>query len=425
MRRGAGAILLCAGLLLLGAVPTPAQPASGDLVLADASSLVLGTVLCRQPGGAVSTVYGGFPGYFPNWISMTADNSSLLVPFVNSQTLDTGFVAQVSPAGVLGVLKTLGNDIRFSNGHELDGDGTFLHAGQAGVLFRLDPVRLILSTLTKTAPALNGVAVDRDDGSCLGVIFPVSGPVHAGSLVRFEPATAALTTLLAADPRISRPSGLLHDPATGDLIVARFDAPGVVRVNAATLAVTTLWTQPDVNAIAPTPRGTFLVATPTDAREIDAGGTVLRTMIFPALLYLTGIAEYGDRRIAMQGAALPGRTVQVEIHTARSSDAHRVYVLAASLATRPDAAGPFATGERVNLAADALFFASLTGTLGSIFRGFVGTLDGQAQAQASVHIPATVPAGLNLPIHIGGIVLAPGTPGGVSTVLPSATFVLR
>jgi hypothetical protein len=424
MRRAA-LIPLSAALLALAVAGGPAQPVSGDLVLVDARSTTLGMVFRRDSMGALSTLYAGFPGYFPNWISMAADNSAVLVPFADGQSFDDGFITRVSSTGVLSVLKTIGNDIGFSNGHEPDGSGSVINAGQFGVLFRLDPVLLILTVLAKVPPTLNEVAVNRDDGSYLGVVFPFTGPTFPGSLLRFDPATAGLTTLIQADPRISRPSGLVHDPATGDYLVSRFDAPGVVRVNPITLAVATLWAQPLVNAIAPTPRNTWLVATETDAREIDGNGAVIRTITFPTLLRIMGIAEYGDRRIATFGEALPGRSVRVDVNTARSGDANRVYVLAASLATRPDALGPLPTGEVLNLAADTLFFATAANALPAIFSGFLGTLDSQSHAQAAVNIPAAVPAGLNLPVHIGGIVLDGGAPGGVSTVLPSVTIVLR
>ena len=64
-------------------------------------------------------------------------------------------------------------------------------------------------------------------------------------------------------------------------------------------------------------------------------------------------------------------------------------------------------------------------TLPGIFSGFQGALDVQARAQARVHIPASVPSRLNLPVHAGGVVLEPAAPGGVTTVLSSNTVVLR
>ena len=413
------------GLLVLAGTGDT-QPVSGDLILADARSASQGQVLGYCPTTRVlTTLSTGFAGYFPNWIAVDADNQALLVPFVDGQTYLSGFLARIYANGSLHLLKLTATDIGFSNSQVPAGDGTDIHAGNQGVLFRFDPTTLALTTLGLVPPALNAVGMDRDRGTILCLIFPPSPATGPGSILGFDPVSAAFTTLVAASTAISRPSAVVQDPATGDHVIARFDQPALVRMNPVTFAVTTLWPSTGANALTLTPRNTFLVATETDVREIDGQGTVLKTHTFPSILRLTGVAEYGSRRVALSGAAIPGSTVAIHLQSDQASDAGKSYVLAMSLATRPSVGGTFPNGEVLNLAPDTLFLVTVQNVLPHIFVGFQGVLDAQASAQAAVHLPAALPGGQNLPLHVGGVVVDPAAPAGISTVFSSVTTVLR
>jgi len=414
-------------LISLAALPSPtaAQPVSGDLVIADSFNSSLGRVYGRAPAGQLTTIYSGFTGFFPNWISMASDNTRMYVPFVQSSTYTSGLLAYVSSTGLLSLLKNIGQDIGFSNGHEPYSTAGFINAGHRGALFQFDPSTLDLTTLTSLPQVLNEVAVDRDDGTLLGAIFAPTNPSLVGSLLRFDVGTSSVTTLINVSPAISRPSGLVFDPATGDYILSRFDAPGLLRIDGTTLAVSTLWNGPLANALALSPRNTFYMATETDIREFDGGGTIVNTFTFPIQVRIMGVAEYADRRVSVSGVPAPGGTVTVDVASGKPSDAGKSYALAVSFSTRPDAVGPFPNGEVMNLAADPLFFASATDSLPFIFAGFRGVLDAQARGQAQIHIPSTIPPGLDLALHVGGIVVDAAAPGSVSTVLSSVTFVLR
>jgi hypothetical protein len=122
------------------------------------------------------------------------------------------------------------------------------------------------------------------------------------------------------------------------------------------------------------------------------------------------------------GASVAGATVAISLQSPRPSDAGKIYALGLSLSTRP-AVGTFASGEVLNLAGDTLLAVTAANTLPGIFSGFQDALDVQSRAQARVHIPASVPSRLNLPVHAGGVVLDPAVPGGVTTVLSSNTVV--
>jgi len=411
--------------LVVHPAPTAAQPVSGDLVIADAQNRNLGRVYSRAPGGQLTTIYSGFTGFFPNWISMAADNVQMYVPFVQTSSYTAGLLTHISPNGLLALLKNIGQDIRFSNGHEPYSTSGYVNAGNQGALFLFDPTTLNLTTLTSLPPALNEVAVDREDGGILGAIYAPTVPSLFGSLLKFDLATSSITTLLNASLAISRPTGLVYDPATGDYILSRIDAPALMRINRTTLGITTLWTGFPANALALSPRNTFYVAGPIEVREFDGNGTIVNTFTFPVPVDLMGVAEYADRRVSVSGTPVPGGTVTVDVMPGKASDAGKSYALAMSLSTHPDAVGSFPNGEFMNLAADPLFFVTAANALPSIFVDFRGVLDSAARAQAQINIPSTIPSTLDLPLHVGGIVIDPAAPGGVSTVLTSVTFLLR
>jgi hypothetical protein len=113
------------------------------------------------------------------------------------------------------------------------------------------------------------------------------------------------------------------------------------------------------------------------------------------------------------------------VRSGKPADAGRAYYLGASLGTRPAVAPRFANGEVLNLAADPLLLVTVTDQLPQVFVNFRGTLDPNAEAQAWINIPAGIPRLLNLPVHVGGVVVDPQAPGGVVTVLSSVTFVVR
>ncbi len=401
------------------------QPTSGNLILSDASSFTGGPLFYSPSTGVLNTLTTGLPGYFPNSVTMNADNSALFVPFVEGTSLSKSYLATVTSGGAVTTLKALSSTFRFTNGHVLAPDGTFINAGQMGHLLRFDPTSNQLTTLANIGIPLNDVALNRDIGTLLAVVFPPLPAPAPGSLIQFDPASASISTFLASSSLISDPSGVVQDPTTGDYIVSRFQAPGLVRIDDTSLAVSTLWTGAKANALALTPRNTFLVATETDVREITGGSAVIKTYTYsPRKLLFTGVEEYGSRRITTSGPATPGTTMTLTLSSPRPSDAGKIYVLGLSFSTRP-ALGTFAGGEVLNLAADTLLAVTVANTLPAIFSGFQGALDGQARGQAAVHIPAAMPPGLNLPVHAGGVVLDPGAPGGVSTVLSSVTVVLR
>ena len=418
-------VIQVVGAVLLVQAAVRGQPTSGNLILSDAASSTGGPLLYSPGTGVLHTLTTGLPGYFPNAVTMSADNSALFVPFVKGSGFNSCYLARVTSGGAVTTLKFLSSTLRFTNGHVLAPDGSFINAGQMGHLLRFDPATNQLTTLANIQVPLNDVALNRDLGTLLAVVFPPLPAPAPGSLIQFDPAFASMTTLLAATSLISDPSGVVQDPATGDFILSRFQAPGLVRIDATSLAVSTLWTGAKANALALTPRGTFLVATETDVREITGAAAVLKTYTYGSRkLLFTGVEEYGSRRIATSGPATPGTTLTLKLSSPRPSDASKIYVLGLSFSTRP-AIGSFAGGEVLNLAADTLLTVTAANILPAIFSGFQGALDGQARAQAAVHIPAAVPAGMNLPVHAGGVVLDPGAPGGVSTVLTSVTVVLR
>jgi len=422
MKRFLQPVLVLNTALLLATL-VRAQPVSGDLVISDSLIPSRGLLLYRTGTGALNTYYSGFAGLFPNAITMAPDNSAVFVPFVEGVQYTSGMLAAVTPAGGISTLALMGSSSRFSNGQAMDGDGAFINAGQTGALLRLDPSTFTLATLASVSGSLNDVTLDRDRGTYVAIIYPYTLPYN-GSLIEYDPATAAVTTLLAGSALISYPSGVVQDPTTGDFLISRFLAPGLVRIDAVTKAVSTVWNQKNANALSITPRNTFLCATETTIQEIDGGGAVLQTYSLSASLRITGVGEYGSRRVTTSGTPTPGNTLLIAVHSGKTSDSGKSYYLGMSFSTRP-AVGIFPNGEVLNLATDDLFFTTTSNSLPHIFINFQGVLDSTGSAQAAVIIPALLPSGLNIPLHVGGVVADPAAPGRVSTVLTSTTFTLR
>ncbi len=417
-----------AALALLVAVCTIGSPgvqstgaqSFGDLLVADGSTISQGVVLRRDAGGTVTTWFRGLSGYFPNWITMAGDNERVTVALADSTQFITGAHTLVTPAGVVSTVQFYSSSLGFPNGQARDGDGSTYSAHQSGLLTRYDPLLQSFGTVGIAGPALNAIAIDRERARVLGVVFPSSTP-FPGSIVRYSPANGSMTTLLSQSTLISQPTGIAVDPKSGDLVVARLDAPGLLRFDPIRRTLQTLNTMAGLNGLVVSTRNTFLVPAGPSVIEFATDGTVLNTFAFPGKA-ISSVLEYGSRRIAPSGTGLPG-TVHTIAVTAPATDANRSYYLGASLGVRP----PIATfgGEPLNLAADTLLALSIGGGLPGVFQRFAGVLDASGHATAAIAIPASLPAGLDLPIHVGGIVADPAAPNGVSTVLTSSTFAIR
>lgn len=405
--------------VLLAGGSTGAQ-AFGDLLVADGSTISRGVVLRRDTGGIVTTWFPGLLGYFPNWITMAGDNERVTVALADGNQFLTGAHTLVTPAGAVSTVQFYSSSLGFPNGQARDGDGSTYAAHQSGLITRYDPLLQSFATVGFTGTALNAISIDRERGRVLGVVFPSTTP-FPGSIVQYSPATGSVTTLLAQSALISRPTGIGVDPTSGDIVLTRLDTPGLLRFDARRRTLQTLNTMGGLNGLVVSTRNTFLVPNGPNVTEFAPDGTVLNTFAFAGKA-LASVLEYGSRRISPSGTGVPGSVHTIAV-TAPSTDANRSYYLGASLGVRP----PVATfgGEPLNIAADPLLALSIGGTLPGVFQQFAGVLDANGRATAAIAIPGSLPAGLNLPVHVGGIVADPGAPNGVSTVLTASSFAIR
>lgn len=415
----AASIVLLA-LLLPGRAPRlAAQPVVGDLLIADATTATAGRILRRDAAGSFSTLVT-FRNAFPNWITMADDNATIAATLVDGTTYASGLLARATPGGVVTTIVAHSASLSFGNGHAFEGDGSVITAHNGGVLSRYDAALQSLTPIGFAPSLLNNLASIRSTGDYALVSFGSSMP-FPGSLTTFDPRRGRLTTLLGASPLISRPSDVAYDVATDELLIARFDAPGVLRFNATTRALTTVWSGANANTVVPTARRTFLVLDGANVHEITGSGVVQRTVALPNL-QPTSVAEWGDRGIFLAGVPMAGSAIAIRVQSPRPSDANKAYLLGASLRLRP-AIGTFG-GETLYLAIDDILVASTLGTLPQVFQNFAGVLDGNARATATLVLPPQIGTGWNLPVHVGGVVLDPNAPTGVTTVLASRTFVL-
>jgi len=148
---------------------------------------------------------------------------------------------------------------------------------------------------------------------------------------------------------------------------------------------------------------------PNEVQEVDLSNPVKpvlgRKGTWP-FAQVGPIVSYGE--LHARGVAVPGGSLWIQVASPR--DAGKVYVLAASTATRPG----IPIGQRtIPLNVDALFSASLS--LPGIFSGFTGRLSSAGQALAGIHVPKVL-ALRGVGFHVAGVVLDASAPFGINTV---------
>jgi len=397
------------GFLLLAAVASTgiAQPGSGDLIVA-----------CMPPGhglyrvaesGKTEAILSSAAYLFPNAVSMWPDNHDLAVAIADPGTsYRTNPLLRVGPGGLALTIALIQpgppNDLAVSE----NGSLLVFPASQNAVLeVTLDGSRV--STLaTLPAGALNAGVVAPDDGRLLlgaywhlpqGGVFAAAGP-------------GAVTTLVWG---IGRISGLAPDRVRGDVVVTRFDDPGVLRLDRSGRA-TTLLRFPGANTVAVDSDGSLWIAGGNALARVSASGVPLRTIGLPGIA--TDLEIYGRRILSGEGPAAAGGRYRLSIHSLRPADGGRPYVLAASTALRPSIA--IGDGRRLAIGPSPLLPLSVAGWI-PFFHGFQGVLDPFGRATAAIDIPYGL-SGLR--IHVAGVILDPGK-NRVSTVLNTISFTVR
>ncbi len=156
------------------------------------------------------------------------------------------------------------------------------------------------------------------------------------------------------------------------------------------------------------------------------GYTRSTTPSFPAVvgpdLTFNG-GQIGDAFVAkleqvvldVNGTPRPGRIVALDMIA--SGDAGRAYQVATALNT-----GRIAIGSRtIGLAPDPLFVATISGTLGQVFRNYSGTIGSAGRASASIRIPPST-ALIGVDFHSAFVTFDTAAPFGVQSVSNVRSF---
>ncbi len=292
---------------------------------------------------------------------------------------------------------------------------------------------------TFTDGAAGGIAVDQNESMILA-------QTTANRLIRIaaDGSTSTLTSFLAA---WGGPTAICRDGDTGHFIVG-FSDGRIAEVNRQTGYKKTITTGLGaVAGVAYVPiSGRYVVATPSGIKFVKRDGTVSGTLFYPdlggiavdprsswiyaierttGLLHTVlpsgtplapkgvakrnyrGIAIWGTRQVALKTSGVAGTTAEISLDFRRSQRAN--YCVALSFANRPG----IVIGNvwnRINLAADPLFFLTVCGGLPGATTGFAGKTSIGGLAKASFEIPA-LPVGTRL--YVGAAAVNGSLTGGL------------
>ena len=454
------------------------QPKDGDLVVCQFNDLTAaartygpGSIMSIDPNtGKVLTFATRFTmvgtlSVGPNWVEMASDNTNFMVAGIPSGSSPTvlgngNYFFSVSNTGT--VLKTLVADTtppattgEYVNAFDLDYDGTWILAG-GNSLYAFNELSMTYSTLwTLATPAgtHNAFVIDRAPGGPDYVMGKFNISTSTSPCLLAVDRTGHVGTLSVGGP--SYVSGLRIDRMTGDYISSGFGTNaaggGGEYMRTSQKGVLTTLNFPTTATTMYRPNGIYVdkqhlaylltydwqtqpVPTSTNnyvcsIYKMDLQGvyitqyyfgstTLIRNIFAPA-----GITEYGSRHVVCQGSGLPGTAVTVRFSSRKATDAGQAYQLAAAFSYTGGLRIP--NGEFLDLALDNLFFLTASNVAPTIFQNFVGVLDRNGDATATIQLPKYLPPNLGIPIFVSGLVIDPKAPGGVSTVGNTHWFVLN
>jgi hypothetical protein len=416
MRAPAGCLL--ASVLILVHSARAQAPAPGDYVVSDQRDLAGGTTfgrVYRVPAlaGASTILAAATEGHFKGVI-MAANNTDLILPLAKQSTIPPllHHLVRLTPAGALTTLGPVGGDlpVKVLGDAELDQDGTYVVVanstlGPDNALYRFDPVTNTSSLITAVPGNPTHVTIDGTTGD-----YVVGNT--AGSLLRVNRATLAITTIVA--------SGISDQPIDFDPISGNFMAyqmPGIVRVTpGGTRTTVTTGASGSQGFRIDDTTGDFLNSSSSFggvALWTSAGALVRTRPISNGPVNITGVEIHGSRKVSGSGAATPGSTYTIRFSFPASPNA--VYRGLMSFGERPGI--PLNDGTRRVVSLDftsPLFGLTLTsGGIPGITTGFLGNLDGSGQATGTIAIPSILPPGVRM--FVSAFAVNGAMPFGIET----------
>lgn len=364
--------------------PAVAQVEHGDLVLVSTD----GIFSIDRNTGAETTIRDGFTS---RGGMMAHDNRHLITIGGN-----TGNVYSFVRTGNYTTIKTLNDGA--SGGVALDQDECIVLAQiTANRLLRIAPDGST-STLTSFLAAWGGpTALCRDDDTGHFIVG-----FSDGRIAEVNRETGYKKTVSTG---LGSVTGVAYIPMLGYYAVASQTGLKIVRRDG---TVATSHFYPDLGGVAVDPRSSWIFAierTTGKLHTVLPSGTPLAPRFVAKRTY-RGLAIWGTREVALKTSGVAGTTATIDLDFRRSRRAN--YCVALSFANRPG----ILIGNvwnRINLAADPLFFLTVCGLPGAT-TGFAGKTNISGGAKATFEIPA-LPVGTRL--YVGAAAVNASLTGGL------------
>ena len=373
-----------------------AQPRDGDIILTNGADIVV----LDPSNGRTTTLIGKLSAYSVTDVAMDAGNQDLLVTAIDNR--GTGILASLGPTGKVTVRGAAANF--YPDGLTLDHDGLWLIPNAVAnppALWSMDDTSGAIRTLLVAAglpspPVLpiRDVIIDRSTNAT-----PLVFVTKFGLLCRTD--RQGRITVIRVFGTLDL-DDIELDENTGHYLLCARRNPSTVglsdKAGVLTPLTTAIWFP---RAARFAGDGTAWIAAWHGVYRIDMQGRIL-SMFNSVCSGAGGIEVFGRRRLVCLGSGLPGTRVQVRLRSRKAGDGGRPYQLACCFLRGGGIRMP--NGEWLNLVPDDLFLLSTSNLAPGIFQGFCGTTDPAGAATAYIRLPASLPAGLKLPVFVAGVI---------------------
>jgi len=340
----------------------------------------------------------------PITVTMDRNNTDMIV-------LGGNDVFTLTPSGQVTTLANTGTGN--NHGCSLGQDGKYVLCasvyGQSGFVKLLDPTTKTVSTLYQGSIShFRASALNEDNGNLLICRWDASG-----DLLEFDMANHTLRTIRSGFYGLD---GVDVVPATGNYACALYYSFGnLTIVSPQGAIVSTINASWNSGVKVDDATGHYFCVTGTGSTsvntvtEYDMKGSAINTFGPYTGYDIKFVDIYGSRQVTGSGQAIPGATYSVDFSFPGAGSI--TYVAALSFSQRP---GFPIGGSTLNLAPDALFWASVQGLFVSKFQG---VLDSAGRASGSIHIPSFMPKGVTLycsAIATNGLIFLTGNTLGIT-----------
>lgn len=372
-----------------------AQPAPGDLIIANESGFYGVAMLVTTPGSNQFSTLAAFPTVMLRGVTVGPRNTDF---FAASQRS----VFRVTAAGVVTTLVPVLSQGGGCVACVLDEIGELLVGTglRSGALYRIHPVSGG-ARVVRQGFYPNAFCLDRDSGDIVVGDYDSSFPMRLLRIRRDGSVTTVATVGFYLE-------SMEFHPSSGDVLVGSMGA--IYRLDSQN-RITTLTSQLFTpNGLAALDDGTIAVGGDyiNTILRMDTRGKILGTLFSGGKIRNVCMAVADEHNLWGIDTPMPGTVFNLRIRFARHPVKH--FLAAASFSPRP---GFYIGGRWIPLTPDGLFF--LSRQLPHVFGNFAGLLDRTGRASPFVVVP-NLPALRGTRLFLAAVVLDPNAPGGIAQV---------